>query len=1129
MFVQDDLSRPSPQALTSRHSIPENWMGGESMQPFEAPAISRCERKGPLPLSLAQQRMWFLDQLESSTPADTTARAYRLRGRLNTAALQQSLDEIVRRHEVLRTTFTSANGQPVQVIAPALSLTLPEVDLQGLPETRQWAELQRLIAEETQRPFDLAQGPLLRTRLLCLSPEEYVLILTMHQIVSDAWSIAVFTQELTTLYRAFSTGKPSPLSELPIQHADFAHWQRQSLQGNSLESDLEYWKQQLGGELPVLQLPTDRPRPPRRTGPASRCSLVLSPTLSEALEALSRQEEAPLFITLLATFKTMLYRLSGQGDLVVGFRTDGRNQVDTQGLIGPLGNTLMLRTHLSDAMSFQELLGRVYKIALEAYIHRGMPFEKLVEELQPERDLSRTPLHQVGFRMLDPAESRLALPDLTVEPVSVPDTHSELDLTLLVRKQGEELQLELVYRADLFDRDRMVEMLGQLEHLLMQIVDQPENPIQAYSLVTARGQRLLPDPRAILAEPWHEPITALVASWMNDATKHPAIHEGDRTWTYTELAHSAQALAQALLLHGVERGDVVGVAGRRSYGLIAGMVGVLLSGGVLMNLDRNLPRHQQQLMLQEAKAKCLLYTGTPRPTDEWLWESMMVIRVDPDSGQPIDLKRNMPSEGMNLPQVTAEDAAYLFFTSGSTGIPKGVLGWHKGLSHFLRWQRQTFSIGPTDRSAQLTGLSFDVVLRDIFTPLTAGATLCLPPEEGLLEPMRLLSWMERERISMLHTVPSLAQSWLPHVPPGASLRSLRWVFFAGEPLTDTLVHRWRKAFPESGEIVNLYGPTETTLAKCYFLVPPEPIFGVQPVGSPLPETQALVLAENNQLCGIGEPGQIVLRTPFRSLGYINAPEENQRRFVKNPFRDDERDMLYYTGDRGRYRPDGTLDILGRVDHQVKLRGVRIELGGIETVLSQHAAVWDSVAVVREDVPGDKRLVAYVTTKPGQTLTTPGLRRFLKQKLPEAMIPSALVVLDTLPLTPNGKVDRRALPAPQGLRPELDATYMAPRTELERTISAIWQEVLHIEKAGVDDSFFDLGGHSLLLIEVQSRLRQVLDRDISVIELFEYPTVGSLAQHLSQEQGERPSLPQVQDRTQIRRELMRQRRQSRTRH
>jgi amino acid adenylation domain-containing protein len=1060
-----------------------------------ASAIRPVSPGGVLPLSLAQERLWFLDQLESGNPAysDGIGKAFRLLGPLDVAALERSLNEIVRRHEALRTTFTSVNGQPVQVIASALTLWLPMVDLRELSETERGAEAERLAAEEAQRPFDLAQGPLLRAKLLRLSEREHVLLVTMHHIVSDDWSVGVFMKELTTVYEAFSAEKSSPLSELPIQYADFAYRQRLWLQSEMLESELDYWKQQLGGGAPVLQLPTDRPRPVLRTEPDSRRSLLLGQALAEALRALSHQEGVTLFMTLLAAFKTLLYRHTGQEDMIVGSLTSGRNQPESQSLIGLLANTLVLRTDLSASPSFRELLSRIREVALGAFSHQGIPFEKLVEELQPERDLSRSPLYQVGFRMLDSADSQPVLPGLTVEPFALPVTQSGPDLTLQVREQDDGLQLELVYRADLFDQDRMVEMLEQFSHLLTQIAERPEKSIQSYSLVTPRARQLLPDPRTALQEPWHEPITALFASWINRTTEQVAVQKGDQTWTYSELGRGAYALAQALLVHGVKLGDVVAVSGGRSFGLIASMAGVFLSGGVLLNLDRNLPRRRQQLMLEEAKAKCVLYTGTPRPTDDWMWESLTVVRVDPATGQAIDLDQRVSPEGIGLPQMTPKDAAYLFFTSGSTGVPKGVLGCHKGLSHFLRWQRQTFDIGPSDRSAQLTGLSFDVVLRDIFTPLTGGATLCLPAEEDILQPSRLLSWMERERITMLHTVPSLAQVWLQSVPPGVSLRSLRCVFFAGEPLTEALLRKWREAFPQSGDIVNLYGPTETTLAKCYFRVPAEPLPGVQPVGSPLPETQALVLAENNRLCGIGEPGQIVIRTPFRSFGYINASEENHRRFVKNPFRNDEQDLLYYTGDRGRYRGDGSLDILGRVDHQVKLRGVRIELGGIETVLGEHPAVWQAVVILREDRPGEKRLVAYVVAKQGQTLATNDLRRFLKQSLPDPMIPAAFVLLDTLPLTANGKVDRQALPQPGPTRPDLEPTFVAPRTPVEETLSGIWAQILGVQSVGIHDNFFDLGGHSLLATQVMSRVREALLIDLPLRTLFDAPTVVGLAE------------------------------------
>jgi len=547
------------------------------------------------------------------------------------------------------------------------------------------------------------------------------------------------------------------------------------------------------------------------------------------------------------------------------------------------------------------------------------------------------------------------------------------------------------------------------------------------------------------------------------------------------------------------------------------MLGVLLSGGVLLTIDRNLPASRQRLMLQLAGAKRLLCIGDSRAEAAWAQEDepLDLIAVDADTGQAARAISNPAVRG--LPELAPDDAAYIFFTSGTTGIPKGVLGCHKGLSHFLQWQRETFGIGPGDRAAQLTGLSFDVVLRDIFLPLISGATLCLPEEGFDLGANSMMAWLDRESVSLLHTVPTLASSWLTNLTQQVSLCSLRWVFFAGEPLPEAVVRRWRETFPQAGEIVNLYGPTETTLAKCFYRIPSEPSPGVQPVGHPLPQTQALVLGENNQLCGIGEIGEIVMRTPFRSFGYINASEENQQRFVKNPYRDDERDVLYYTGDRGRYRLDGSLEILGRLDHQVKIRGMRVELGEIEAVIGQHPAVVETVVVARENRAGDKQLVAYVVPKQEAAVSISDLRSFLKEHLPIYMVPAVFVLLDALPLTPNGKVDRRALPDPGKLHLEPEVAYVAPRSEVERTIVSAWQEVLQIEKVGVNDNFFDLGGHSLLLIQLQSKLQEVLNRDVSLIEMFKYPTISSLATYFSQEQREQISSQPSSDRAIVRRE------------
>ena len=682
------------------------------------------------PASFAQQRLWFLDQLEPESPAYNIPAAYRLRGPLHVPALEQAISEIVRRHETLRTTFHAADGQPFQRVAPHRPLALPIVDLRGLPEEGNDARALQLATEEAHRPFDLAQGPLFRATLVQLAEEEHVLLLTMHHVISDGWSKRVLNRELTALYGAFSTGNPSPLPELPIQYADFAVWQRQWLQGEVLEAQLSYWRQQLGGSPPVLELPTDRPRPAVQTYRGARQSFRLPKPLSDALKALSQREGVTLFMTLLAAFQILLHRHTDEEDLLVGSPIAGRNQVEVEGLIGFFVNTLVLRTDLSGNPTFRELLGRVREVALGAYAHQDLPFEQLVEALQPERRLSHTPLFQVFFNMLNLPDTPLALRGLASEVVSFPEAESKFDLTLYVREQIEGLHCHLVYNADLFDQLRMVELLQQFQHLLGQVVANPQAHIGEYSLVTSTAQAFLPDPRIALPEPSYACVAETVLSWAERTPEQAAVCQGGRIWTYHDLAGRAQLLARILLGQGMERGEVVAVTGERSFGLIAGMTAVLASGGVLLTLDPNLPSHRQQLMLREAGAKRLFYVGHCRAEDDWVRElpSVAVTWLEPDGG-PMALPPELAhAKALEWPQLLPDEPAYLFFTSGTTGTPKGVLGSHKGLSHFLTWQRETFAVGPHDRCAQLTGLSFDVVLRDVFLPLSSGASLHLPEE-----------------------------------------------------------------------------------------------------------------------------------------------------------------------------------------------------------------------------------------------------------------------------------------------------------------------------------------------------------------------------------------------------------------
>jgi amino acid adenylation domain-containing protein/HAD superfamily phosphatase (TIGR01681 family) len=1050
------------------------------------------------PASFAQQRLWFLDQLAPGNPFYNLFTAIRLTGRLNVIALVQSFNVIVRRHEVLRTTFASVEGDLQQVIAPVLTMILSVVDLQSVPKPGRAAVVQRLAVIEAQRPFDLARGPLLRVTVLRLGAAAHVVLLSTHHIAVDGWSIGIFMQELGTLYTAYATEQPASLPALSIQYADFAVWQRQRLQGAVLEAQLAYWKQQLA-DLPVLQLPTDRPRPAAQTFQGARQSLVLSEPLSEALRALSRRERVTLFMVLLAAFSVLLHRYTGQDDIVVGAPIAGRNHPETEALIGFFVNMLVLRINLAGNPIFRTLLRQVRAVALGASAHQELPFEKLVEELHPERDLRGHPLLDVVLNFAAAPRIALELPDLTLCPIELSESTERFSLTLHVLEQQGVLHLSVSYQRALFSAARMTCFLQQLRYLLEQIVAAPVTPIHAYTLVTPESQSVLPDPRAVLPEPHYESVMTMFMAWAAHTPTQIAVCQGAQARTYDALAARAQTLARLLLAQGLERGAVVAVCGPRSFGLIASMLAVLMSGGVLLLIDPHLPTRRQQLMLQEADSKHLIDVGGEQLTAAWmsaLWPRSL-LSVEPATGWPVEPAWDPAYAALALPTLTGDDAAYLFFTSGTTGVPKGVLGCHKGLSHFLIWQRQTFAVGPADRCAQLTNLSFDVVLRDVFLPLISGATLCLPDADahGVFAPDHVLPWLDHARISLLHTVPTLAQAWLANLSAGVSLCTLRWVFFAGEPLPEALVRRWRVAFPEGGNLVNLYGPTETTLAKCFYQVPDEPPPGVQPIGWTLPQTQALVLADNGQLCGIGEVGEIVLRTPFRTRGYINAPEAQRQQFVPNHFREDARDVLYHTGDRGRYQPDGTLEILGRLDHQVKIRGVRVEPEEVTALLLQHPAVQACIVVAQEPEPNQHALVAYVVASTQGRTTTSDLRVYLSQQLPAVMVPSAFVWLDQLPLTAHGKVDRRALPAPDWTQPEQIAAYVAPRTPVEEVLVGLWAEVLGVAAVGIHDDFFALGGHSLLAAQVMSRVRRTFQIELPLRRLFETPTVGGLAREI----------------------------------
>lgn len=1043
---------------------------------------SRRPASQQAPASFAQRRLWFLDQLSPGSAAYNVPTAFRLHGALDIEALDEAVREVVARHEVLRTTFGERDGEPVQVVADPGGIRLT-----FSPEELGEADLPRWLARESFRPFDLASGPLLRCVLRRLSPKEHVMLVNAHHIVIDGWSVGILLNELRECYEAFTDGTAPDLKPLPMRYADFASWQREQQDSGALASDLAYWREALAGAPPTLPLPTDG----TRAGSTQPSGAVLRRAIGSALAArvrdLGAAEGATTFMTVLAAFQLLLGRLSGTSDVVVGAPVAGRSRPELEPLIGHFLNTLALRVDLSGELDFRELLGRVRQTVLAAFAHEALPFEQLVEVVQAQQQRSDTPVFQVLVNHAPAAARPDRMGDLGMEFIELAEAPPKFPLTLYVRPDGDDqggLLLEALFQDEVFSRDRISGMLGQFEHLLEQVTADPGRPITGYSLVTPEAAAILPD-RAYPLERQPVPsVRDMIDSWVSATPDAVAVRWGEATWSYQELWRRAETLRQCLAERGVCAQATVAVTGPRTPGLIAAMVAVLAGGGVLLTIDPRLPRLRQRVMLTEANAAHLiLVDADPGATPVMTTDGLAITRVDPSSGMPAGGQpRALP------PPVSGEDdPAYVFFTSGTTGVPKGVLGRRAGLAHFLAWQRDTFAVRPGDRCAHLTGLSFDVVLRDVLLPLVSGATLCVPTEGEEMPPERALSWLAEQEITCVHTVPALARAWLA-ARVGAAPQRLRLSFFAGEPLTGELVRAWRSACGAS-TVVNLYGPTETTLAKCAYVVPADGSTGVQPIGAAIPGAQAFIDNPGGTPCGVGEVGEIVIRTPYRSLGYVNGDDRSP--WTANPASSASGDLLYRTGDLGRYRLDGSVDILGRTDRQVKIRGVRVDLDEIAAVAAGHPTVEQAVVVSRPDDSGHPALAAYLVAPSRTPATATQLRGYLGKRLPAAMLPSALVFVDEIPRTANGKTDWRALPPPEPGR-ENGAEFIEPRGAMERQVAGIMASLLPGDRVGAHDSFFALGGHSLLATQLVSRLTSAFGVTLPLRTVFDAPTVAEIA-------------------------------------
>ena len=1059
------------------------------------------------PLSFAQHGLWFINQLTPDAPTYNIPIVISFKGCLNLAALQDSLNEIIRRHEVLRTSFTVVDGQPVQVINTYVPLTLAVEDLRTLKTSDSTQVAQRLATEFAQQPFDLSAQLLLRAKILQLDNKSYQLIVTLHHIIADGWSIGIFIKELAALYEAFSVGKPSPLSELPIQYTDFLNWQQKWLNSERIQPLLAYWKQKLHGELPVLNLPTDRPRPPVQTFKGAQAKLVLPQTLKKELKNLSRQQGVTLFMTLLTAFKILLYRYTGQTDILVGSPIANRNRAEIESLIGFFVNVLVLRTNLSGNQNFLDLLACVKSTALEAYVHQDLPFEKLVEELQPSRDLSYNPLFQVMFVLQNVPKPNLSLPDVSISYYEGYNGTSKFDLTLFMEDSEQGLVATCEYNTDLFNTDTITRMLGHFQTLLESIVDDPEQCISKLQfLAPSEIQQLLVEWNDTKTDyPQDKCIHQLFEAQVEKTPSDIAVIFENQQLTYQELNGRANQLARYLQQLGVKPDVMVGICIERSIEMLVGLLAIMKAGGAYMPLDPAYPKERLAFTLADSQVSVLLahsHLVNDLPT-----HSAQLVSIDTDTTAFADYSPDNVVSNAN-----PDNLAYVIYTSGSTGKPKGVQIPHSAVVNFLSTMRQVPGLTKEDVLLSVTTLSFDIAALELYLPLIVGARLILVNREVVTDGAQLLKQLVSNNVTVMQATPA---TWRMLLAAGWQNENSMKILCGGEALDNSLACQ---LLERGKEVWNLYGPTETTIWSAVQKVnSQEQQHSVSSIGRPIANTQFYILDPHQKLVPVGVPGELHIGGAGLARGYWNRPELTEEKFIPSPFESGQR--LYKTGDLARYLTDGRIEFLGRIDHQVKIRGFRIELGEIEALLEQHPQVQETVVLAREDVPNDCRLVAYVVTNENVTPSVSELRVFLKEKLPEYMLPSTFVVLDALPLTPNGKVDRRALPAPDSLRPTLTTTYQVPQSEMEQQIAKLWQEVLHLDKVGIHDNFFDLGGHSLLMLKVNNKLRAILQQDIQIVTMFQNPTIYSLSEYLIQKPEEKSIFEQIDKRVEKQRQSL----------
>jgi amino acid adenylation domain-containing protein len=1072
------FEHPTVQTLAARLDV--LLREGHGLQ---LPPLTSAPRTGPLPLSFAQQRLWFLDQLEPGSAAYNIPVALRLSGPLDVSALERSFSELVRRHEALRTTFPQVAGEPVQLISPPTPFLLAVTDLSAHPHRD--AEALRLATDEASRPFDLLRGPLLRASLLSLGQQHHVLLLTMHHIVSDGWSMQVLIREMSALYQAFSSGLPSPLPELSLQYPDYALWQRSWLKDDVLQAQLSWWRSQLDGAPAAMELPTDFPRPKTQSFNGASVPVHLPRPLSDALESLCRREGVTPFMALLAAFQAFLSRYSGQDDISVGSPIAGRRFAELEGLLGFFVNTLVLRSRFAHNPSFRQLLSHVRDSTLGAFAHQDIPFEKLVEALQPSRDLSRSPLFQVMFVLQGSHAERPSAStetSLSLHPFEVEGQSTKFELQLTLSHSPDGFSGLLTFNTALFRPDTAQRMARCFVTLLDGLVSSPQAPFHHLPLLPQD------ELHRVLREWNHGPPSPLRDATVNDVfsravSSRPdavAVEYQGHSLTYRQLDSRANQLAHHLLRLGVQRGHRVALLVERSLEMVVATLASLKAGAVYVPLDPAYPAARLSFMLEDTAASVLLAQEHLLP--KLPSTSALVVRLDTGWDAVAAEPENAPDVGLS-----PDDGAYVMYTSGSTGRPKGVLIPHRGILRVVVGAHYAH-FGPDETWLQLAPISFDASTLELWGALLNGGRLVVYPA-GAPDLQELAEELKRRGVTSLWLPAALFELMASHQPQ--ALTRLRQLLTGGDTMSPS---RARELLSLGVPLINGYGPTETTVfAACHPLSRPDDALGLSiPIGRPIAGTSVYLLDSQLHPVPPGVPGELYIAGDGLALGYLNRPELTAERFVPHPFSPLPGARLYRSGDLARFLPDGTLEFLGRRDSQVKVRGFRIELGEVEAALAQHPSVREAVVLALGDGP-TKRLVAYVSP----SSDTAPLRDFLRQRLPEHMVPSAFVALERFPLTPNGKLDRKALPPPEQLESTASPAHLPPRTPTEATLASLWAELLHVavDTVSATDDFFSLGGHSLLATQLVSRIRSSFHVELPLRALFERPTIEGTAELL----------------------------------